>query len=295
MNTSAPERTRTAQREASVAARLAATASIELGCVHLSELAGAHAGLPTGQRVYVSHLPRQTWQETIEATTRIGRAGLEPVPHVPIRLVESEGELDAVLGALRAANARELLLISGDYRQARGPFSDVLTVLKSGRLAAHGYSRVSLAGHPEGHPSVPRGEIRDAQIEKTRCALHQGLEVTLVTQFFFEAKPFLEWARDLRNAGVTARLVAGLPGPAGVAQLLKLARHCGVGPSLRALTSRPASLLRLATDHQPDELLHALAHTLRNEPGLFDGLHLFSFGGLRRTMTWLNEKIALHT
>ena len=41
-----------------------------------------------------------------------------------------------------------------------------------------------------------------------------GLEITLVTQFFFEAAPFIDWARALRVAGAEARIVAGLPGPA---------------------------------------------------------------------------------
>jgi methylenetetrahydrofolate reductase (NADPH) len=196
---------------------------------------------------------------------------------------------------LRDAGARELLLISGDYPQARGPYSEVLAVLERGRLHAHGYARVSFAGHPEGHPAVPAAEIRRAQIRKARMAAEQGLEVTLVTQFFFESGPFIEWARDLRDAGVPARLVAGLPGPAGVAQLLKLARHCGVGPSLRALTARPGNLLRLMTEHRPDDLLGALAGAKLREPSLYDGIHLFSFGGLRRTAAWLDEMARGHS
>lgn len=226
---------------------------------------------------------------------QVMRAGFDPVPHVPVRLIESERELDIVLRALRDAGAHELLLISGDYPTPRGPFAEVLSVLQSGRLHAHGYGRISFAGHPEGHPAVSVAEIRRAQIVKARLAAEQGLEVTLVTQFFFEPDPFIDWANDLRAAGVTARLVAGLPGPAGVSQLLKLARHCGVGPSMRALTSRPGKLLRLVTEHRPDDLLSGLAAAKRAEPSLFDGIHLFSFGGLRRTAAWLDEMARGHS
>jgi methylenetetrahydrofolate reductase (NADPH) len=276
-------------------AALAASASIELGRIDLPELADARALLGPGRRVHVSHLPRQTWEQTFELAARVARAGFDPVPHVPVRLIGGEPELDTVLRALRDAGARELLLISGDYLQTRGPFSEVRSVLEKGVLRALGFARVSFAGHPEGHPAVPAAEIRRAQIAKARLAAEQGLEVTLVTQFFFEAEPFIEWARDLRLAGVTARLVAGLPGPAGVAKLLKLARHCGVGPSLRALTSRPGNLLRLMTEHRPDALLNGLADAKRREPSLFDGIHLFSFGGLRRTAAWLDEMARDHS
>lgn len=279
----------------SMVAALATSASIELGRVDLPELGAARERLGPGRRVHVSHLPRQTWEQTFELSAQVARAGFDPVPHVPVRLIGGVPELDTVLRGLREAGARELLLISGDYPQARGPFPEVLRVLEGGRLHAHGFDRVSFAGHPEGHPAVPAAEIRRAQIAKARLAAEQGLEVTLVTQFFFESGPFIEWARDLRLAGVTARLVAGLPGPAGVAKLLKLARLCGVGPSLRALTSRPGNLLRLMTEHRPDALLNDLADAKHREPPLCDGIHLFSFGGLLRTAAWLDAMARGHS
>jgi methylenetetrahydrofolate reductase (NADPH) len=295
MNRAALEPRASTERLTSPASALAASASIELGRIDVPELADARALLGPGRRVHVSHLPRQTWEQTFELAAQVARAGFDPVPHVPVRLIGSGLELDMVLRSLRDAGARELLLISGDYPQARGPFSEVRAVLERGRLQALGFARVSFAGHPEGHPAVPADEIRRAQIAKARLAAEQGLEVTLVTQFFFETEPFIEWARDLRFAGVAARLVAGLPGPAGVTQLLKLARHCGVGPSMRALTSRPGNLLRLMTEHRPDALLNGLADAKRGEPALFDGIHLFSFGGLRRTAAWLDEMARDHS
>jgi methylenetetrahydrofolate reductase (NADPH) len=146
-----------------------------------------------------------------------------------------------------------------------------------------------VAGHPEGHPQVPADTIRHAQIEKAQVGEAAGLEITLVTQFFFEADPFIEWSRDLRLAGVHARLVAGLSGPASIARLIKLARHCGVGPSIRALTARPRSMLKLISDSSPDLLLGHLTSELNRRPGLFNGIHLYSFGGFLRTAAWLRQ------
>lgn len=115
------------------------------------------------------------------------------------------------------------------------------------------------------------------------------METALLTQFFFEAPPFIEWAGQLRAAGVSARLVAGLAGPASIATLFRYAVRCGVGPSIRALGARPTSLLKLIGDHGPERVMRALASKRISQPGLLDGVHLFGFGGFLRTCEWLQR------
>ncbi len=271
-------------------ASLAREASIELSCLDARDFQAGRDLLWPGQKVYVSHLPRQTWAQSYETCAEAAAAGFDPVPHVPVRLLHSERQLDEVLAACRDAGARELLLIAGDYADAQGPYSQVREILLSGKLQEHGFTRVSMAGHPEGHPVVPADEIRQAQLEKSRIGIAAGLQVTLVTQFFFEATPFVRWARDLRLAGVEARLVAGLPGPAGIGKLLRLARHCGVGPSIRALASKPGSMLSLLSESRPDTLLHDLDAGRQQQPDLLDGIHMYSFGGFLRTAAWLRQQ-----
>jgi methylenetetrahydrofolate reductase (NADPH) len=207
--------------------------------------------------------------------------------------VKNEQQLDEILSALRGAGASELLLIAGDYATPQGPYREVLEILRGGKLPKHGFLRVSVAGHPEGHPQVPAAAIRNAQLEKARTGATAGLEVTLVTQFFFEAPPFIAWARDLRSTGIGARFVAGLPGPAKIGRLLQLARHCGVGPSIRALTSRPGSMIKLLSERDPAKLLGDLVTEQQARPDLLDGIHLYSFGGFLRTAAWLREQAEL--
>ena len=55
---------------------------------------------------------------------------------------------------------------------------------------------------------------------------------------------------------------------------------------MRALTARPAAALRLL--HTSDRLLVELAAEELRQPSLFDGLHVFSLGGLR-TAGWLQR------
>jgi methylenetetrahydrofolate reductase (NADPH) len=162
-------------------------------------------------------------------------------------------------------------------------------VLQGGLLREHGLRRVSLAGHPEGHPSVPLETIRRAEREKTLLAAQSGLEVTLLTQFFLEHAPFLDWVRELRANGVQARIVGGLAGPAGAATLFKYAMRCGVGPSIRALGARPTSLVKLMGDHGPEKVLRGLADARVAGTADFNGIHLFCFGGYLRTCQWLHR------
>lgn len=279
---SAPENARCVER-------LARGASIELSSLEFGEFKAARELLRQGQRIYVSHLPRQTWERTLEICTAVAAAGCDPVPHIPVRLLIDEQQLARILRCAFDAGVREPLLLAGDYPKASGPYADVMTVLRSGLVEASGFKRVSFAGHPEGHPVASSREIQQAQVDKWRLATQQGMAVTFVTQFFFAAKPFSQWASELRSQGIQARLIAGLAGPAGITRLLGLARRCGVGPSIRALAARPASMFSLMTDHDPDALLRDLAGEAQRCAGLFDGIHLFSFGGFLRTASWLRR------
>ena len=269
-------------------AELARECSIEMNVQDVRELEAGRALLPAGKKMYVSHLPKQTWRQTLEACRAASEAGFDPVPHIPVRLLEHERMLDSILAdAVHGAGVREVLLIAGDYSHPQGPYATVADVLRTGKLGEHGFRRVSLAGHPEGHPKVSLVEIRRAEREKAQLALSLGLQTTLLTQFFFEAPPFLDWATQLRCDVPGVRLVGGLSGPASVATLFRFAVRCGVGPSIRALGARPTSLVKLIGEHGPEDVLRDLARARVERPGCFDGVHFFCFGGFLRTCEWL--------
>lgn len=271
-------------------ARLAREASIEINVQDLKDLEASRKFLNAGQKIFVSFLPKQTWEQTEEACRRLKQAGLDPVPHIPVRLMPNAQVLDELLGRLVShAGVSEVLLLSGDYPQALGPFSRVEDVLDAGLLAKHALRRVSFAGHPEGHPKVAVEEIRRAERAKVTRAAAQGIEASLVTQFFFEADPFLDWAAELRAAGVKCRLVAGLAGPARITTLFKFAMRCGAGPSIRALGARPSTFAKLIGDHGPDDVLEKLATAQNAGTADFAGIHLFCFGGYLRTCEWLHR------
>lgn len=269
-------------------AQLAREASIEITVHDIEHLNESRSLLPAGKTLFVSHLPKQQWRETEAACRAVRAAGFRPVPHVPVRLLPDAATVDRVLGGyVDAAQVDEVLLISGDYRQALGPYTEVLQVLNSGALQRHGMKRVAVAGHPEGHPHVKLADIRRAERDKARMAQQAGLELTLMTQFFFEQRPFLEWVNEMRAAGVQARLVGGLAGPTKLSSLIKFAMRCGAGASMRVLTARPASFGRLLGEHGPESVLRGLAQARCEKSSDFAGVHLFCFGGFVRTCRWL--------
>ena len=270
--------------------QLARDASIEINVQDIPQLPASRAFLPPGKKIYVSHLPKQTWQDTATACRAVREAGFDPVPHLPARLIADAGMLDRTLADLvSSAGVAEILLVAGDYAKAVGPYSAVRDILRSGALEKHGLKRLSVAGHPEGHPKVALDELRHAELEKVVFATEAGLEVTLLTQFFFEHSPFLEWVSMLRSRGIHARTVGGLAGPAGLATLFKFALRCGVGPSIRALGARPTSLMKLIGDHGPEHVIRGLAQARSAGESDFNGIHLFCFGGYLRTCEWLHR------
>ena len=191
-------------------ARLAREASLEIGIHDVKELEAGRAFLAPGQKVSITFLPKQEWQATVAVSRAVREVGLEPVPHIPVRVLASKQQLDDVMAQLVSdAQVAEVLLISGDYPRAAGPFSRVEDVLDTGVLAKHGLQRISFAGHPEGHPQVALEEIRRAEREKARRAETLGLTTTFITQFFFEAETLLAWAADMLRAGEHSRPAAG--------------------------------------------------------------------------------------
>jgi methylenetetrahydrofolate reductase (NADPH) len=146
------------QDQVAAIAQLAREASIEINVHDVVHLEESRRLFPAGKALYVSHLPRQQWRETEAACSAVRAAGFRPVAHVPVRLLPDAATLDRVLsGLVDTAQVDEMLLISGDYPQALGPYTEVLQLLSSGALQRHGIRRVTVAGHPGAPQGAARG------------------------------------------------------------------------------------------------------------------------------------------
>ena len=88
-------------------------------------------------------------------------------------------------------------------------------------------------------------------------------------------------------------IYVGLAGPTNPVALLRFAQRCGVSASLRALRTQGMDAVRLVTHTDPEQQLSALAHYCAVHADCnVVGVHLFTFGGVTSSATWMNRYIA---
>jgi methylenetetrahydrofolate reductase (NADPH) len=246
--------------------------------------------VPAETRVYIAHVPGTDPGDTVTLASKLRSEGLEPVPHIVGRRTESLTALDGFLGRLAGAGVKQVLVVAGDVSTPVGELTSGLEILESGLIEKHGFRRVGVAGHPEGHRDVADPVLADALRRKNEYARRTGASVYIVTQFTFSADPIVAWAADKRDEIGQLPVVVGLPGLATTKTLLKYAMDCGVGASLQAFTKRAASLTKLLTVSTPDDIVVGLArHRTETPQARLVGVHFFPFGGLKRTAEWANR------
>lgn len=278
---------------ARVAAELVACGSLEMGADTPQDARRIADLLPAGTPVYVNHLPRRSLADTLPALMALSEAGLEPVPHVAARRVASRAEAESFLRqAVAKAGVSKMLLIGGDLPEPVGPYADAAGMLRDGVVAGCGVAQVGLAGYPEGHPRIPTATLSASLAEKLALAGKQGLGAYVVTQFSFAPNRIVEYCADLARRAPEVPVYVGLAGPTSPRTLLRYAQRCGVGASLRALQAQGMGAVRLFTHVDPSDQLVALArHARSGSASNVVGVHLFSFGGVAATATWMNARI----
>ncbi|MCM0613923.1 methylenetetrahydrofolate reductase [Marinobacter sediminum] len=242
-----------------------------------------------GTSVYVPFLPGGHFSDTLAACRRLLELGMQPVPHLPARMLESQGQLDDWLAQLQDSRVDRLLLIAGDRDSVAGPFPDTLAVLESHILSRFRFHGIGFAAHPEGHPRADRATLARALDIKQEYARSTGIQLWVVTQFTFQAEIVIDWLHSLGTLLETLPVYIGLAGPTRVKTLLAYAAQCGVGVSGRMLLRRPGSA-RLLRAWTPDRMVQPLVqYCLDNPDALLKGIHLFPFGGLRQSAQWIQD------
>jgi len=265
-------------------------ASIEMTCKDTGDLAEAATLVPKGTDIFIALFPNQTWDDLTGAAKAVREAGLNPVPHVPARRVKDRAEVAEIGRKLcSVAGVTKMLLIAGDMPAPEGAFDSTIGILESGELTRAGIKSICMAGHPEGHPHMTVDQQRHYEARKVALAQEQGFDLTFMTQVCFESAPIIQWEKLLRANGITTPVRAGLAGPAGIKTLLRFAKICGAGASMRALTSGKASLVgALLRDSGPEEVVTQIAASQGSGASHFAGVHMFAFGGFLKTTKWVS-------
>jgi methylenetetrahydrofolate reductase (NADPH) len=244
--------------------------------------------VPPGTCLYIAHVPGTSPDDTVALAKRLRAEGLEPVPHIVARRIESQTMLDRFLGRLVGeAGVTQVLVVAGDIAKPEGGLDSALQILDSGLLEKHGIRKLGVAGHPEGHRDVADPVLHEALKRKNDYARRTGADVYIATQFTFSAGPIRAWEAAMADVN-ELRYMVGVPGLAKISTLLKYALECGVGPSIQAVSKHARNLTKLVTVAAPDEMLVELAAYREATPSSrLAGVHFFPFGGLKRTAEWV--------
>ena len=268
---------------------LLASASVEISS-RGGQLEALREQFAAGTEVTITFLPGDNFRANAETATALRRAGFEPVPHIAARELPSREVLDDFVARLRGeADVHRVLLIAGDVAGHRGPFRSSRDVAATGLLEAHGIRRVSVAGHPEGHPYLDEAAAFRGLEDWRHWDAARGIRVDIVTQFCFEGAPILKFLGELAARDIRLPVTIGLAGPATPATLTKFALRCGIGNSMRALRNQIGRFGRLLVDAGPDEVMRVLEAAPAAATASIAGFHIFPFGGLRKARNWLRE------
>ncbi|MBT0956753.1 methylenetetrahydrofolate reductase [Alphaproteobacteria bacterium KMM 3653] len=251
--------------------------------------------LPQGTRVYIAHIEGTPIEEMTATARRLSDEGFPVMPHFPARIIKDEATLrDWIARYQGEAGVDQALLLAGGVAEPHGDFTDSMQLLESGAFGDAGFKRLHVAGHPEGNRDIDA----DGSMTNVSAALRwkqafsetSDAEMAIATQFCFEAKPVIQWADDLRAAGITLPIHIGVAGPAKLQTMVKFAIACGVGPSLRVLQKRAKDVTKLLLPFEPTEFLADLADHAAQTPDFnITKVHFFPLGGIKATATWTSE------
>ncbi|WP_370046713.1 MULTISPECIES: methylenetetrahydrofolate reductase [Salipiger] len=248
--------------------------------------------LPEGTRVYIAHIDGTPIEDMVATARRIAGEGFDVMPHFPARIIADKATLaDWIARYQGEAGVTQGLILAGGVSEPKGDFHSSMQLLETGLFDKAGFTRLHVAGHPEGNRDIDadggEAEVMAAARWKQDFSERSDARMAMVTQFAFEAEPILDWASRLRANGVDLPIHIGLAGPAKLQTMIKFAIACGVGPSLRVLQKRALDVSKLLLPYEPTELTAELAAHKAADPGFpIEQAHLFPLGGIKTCAEW---------
>ena len=241
--------------------------------------------------VNVTFLPGSDPMDTVKICKKLFQNGMNPVPHISARAIKNFDDLEDFLRNLHEyAKVKEVLVVAGGKRKPIGDLYNSMQILNSGLLQKYQISKVGVAGHPEGSPDINNDDIAIALENKNIWSEKEGIPVYIETQFAFDAKPVLEWEKNIRIAGNKLHIHAGIPGPATIKTLFQFAKSSGVGNSIKMLTKQAMNITKLLTIQAPDKFIYGLAKGMEEDKNcLIKQFHFYPFGGFNKTAEWVKS------
>ena len=243
--------------------------------------------LPAGSIVTVTASAARGMEPTMELAVRVAAAGYVTVPHLAARSIRDRAHLLDLVVRLEEAGVHRAFVVGGDAGEP-GEFADGLSMLRAMDEMGHHFQEVGVPAYPQGHPLIETEVLRQALSAK------QGIASYKTTQLCFDPAAIDAWLRAARADGVRLPLVLGLPGPADMAKVVRIAAKIGVAASSRYVRKNKgllgAVLRRKA--FRPDRLLHQLHRTIEDPVADVRGLHVYTFNQIRESAEWRSREQA---
>lgn len=247
--------------------------------------------LPRGTRVYIAHIEGTPIDDMVKTAARITGEGFDVMPHFPARIIQDKTTLSDWIARYQGeADVKQALLLAGGVDKPHGDFHSSMQLLETGLFDAAGFTRLHVAGHPEGNRDIDTNGTAnvDAALSwKQEFAKRTDAQMALATQFCFESEPVIEWANRIKANGIDIPIHIGIAGPAKLQTMIKFAIACGVGPSLRVLQRRAKDVTKLVLPFEPTDVISELAaHKAATPDFNIERVHFFPLGGIKTTATW---------
>jgi len=267
-------------------------ASIEISPKQAVESADLEGLFPEGTRVYITDVGTDSAETITAGAKRVKGFGYLAVPHFASRRLTTREALETRINMLaNEAGVNDVLIIGGGLETQAGEFGSTMEVLETGFFDKHGINQMGVAGHPEGSPDFDLATAEEALRLKQAFANRTDAEMRVVTQFGFDSAGFISWANGLSAAGVDMPVHLGVAGPAKLTTLVKFAAMCGVGNSIQFLKKRASAITTLVTGFNPDEIVDPIeAFAMANPQGPIKQIHVFPFGGMKKSAEWLAQR-----
>ena len=265
--------------------------SVEVTTRDKKSVDAARDALKPGSEVYVAQIPGETPLKLVDVAVSLRQAGMIPVPHIVARNIESEALFDELMARLTGeAGVDRVLTPGGDVDNPAGPYHASVDLLKTGVFAKYGVRKIGFASYPETHPKISPEALLAARREKIAISKAEGYDYWFISQMCFDPGHIVALAETLRAEGCTAPLRVGVAGPADRKKLIRFAIMCGVGNSMKALTSNTEQMGQLLTHDTPEAILAGVQAAWDAKPKLGPiSTHFFTFGDLAGAAKWAEE------
>ncbi|MEZ0163444.1 methylenetetrahydrofolate reductase [Kineococcus sp. LSe6-4] len=240
------------------------------------------AHVPRDVSLTVTASPAKGQDATIDLAERLAADGYTVTPHLSAQLVRDRVHLQDVVARCRAAGVRSVFVVGGDRTETPGPFPDALALLREVHDVGHGFTRIGVGGHPEGHPSVGPDVLLQALRAKAALATH------ITTQIVFDHEVILRWARDVKRQGIDLPVHVGVPGAVTRQKLLRVCGGLGIGESAKFLAKQQKMFWRFFVPggYHPGRIIKGLVPHLGRDDNNLAGFHVFTFNDLEPTEQW---------